>query len=135
MKKGEVIVSKITCHSRIPSPFGAEEMACTVAMILCLDLGLRRLVVEGGSLTVIKKLKFSEVDRSKILAYIEDIKKMSSKFLSCTFMHVQISANTAAHQLASEGLRLNLGFFGSNGVSKFAKEMVEQYRCWVEAPE
>lgn len=86
-------------------------MACTMAMKLCLDLGLRRLVVEGDLVTGIKKVKLSEVNKSKISAYIEDIKKMGIKVLSCIFMHVQRSANIVVHQLASEGLRLNLGFF------------------------
>ncbi|MBA0694751.1 hypothetical protein Goari_005024, partial [Gossypium aridum] len=36
-------------------------MACTMAMRLCLDLGLRRLVVEGDSFTVIKKVKLNEI--------------------------------------------------------------------------
>ncbi|MBA0748221.1 hypothetical protein Gogos_005068 [Gossypium gossypioides] len=110
-------------------------MACTVAMRLCLDLGLMRLVVEEDSFTMIKKVKLSEVDRFEISAYIKDIKKMSSEFLSCTFMHVQRSANTVMYQLTSEGLRLNLGFFGLNGVSDFTEELVEQDRRWVETPD
>ncbi|MBA0662786.1 hypothetical protein Goklo_006859 [Gossypium klotzschianum] len=109
-------------------------MACTVAMRLCLDLGLRRLVVEGDSFTVVKKVKLNQVDRFEISTYIKDIKKMSSEFLSCTFMHVQRSANTVIHQLASERLRLNLGFFRLNG-SDFTEELVEQDRHWVEAPD
>ncbi|MBA0568965.1 hypothetical protein Golob_006430, partial [Gossypium lobatum] len=52
----------------IPSPFATEAVACTMAMKLCLDLGLRRLKVERDSLTV------------------------------CTFMHVWRSANGVAHQ-------------------------------------
>ncbi|MBA0627151.1 hypothetical protein Godav_004699, partial [Gossypium davidsonii] len=53
----------------IPSPFATEAVACTMAMKLCLDLGLRRLKVERDSFTV------------------------------CTFMHVWRSANGVAHQL------------------------------------
>ncbi|KAK5826375.1 hypothetical protein PVK06_021293 [Gossypium arboreum] len=119
---------KITYHESIPSPFATEEVACTVAMKLCLDLGLRRLRVEGDSLTVIKKVKSSEDDRSEISPYIEDMKKMTKDFQVCTFMHVRRSANGVAHQLASEGLKLKLEFFWSNGVPDFAEELVEQDR-------
>ncbi|MBA0583584.1 hypothetical protein Gorai_014435 [Gossypium raimondii] len=79
-------------------------MACTMAMKLCLDLGLRRLVVEGDSVTGIKKVKLSEVDKSKISAYIEDIKKMGIKVLSCIFMHVQRSAKRWLNKIVA-GLR------------------------------
>ncbi|MBA0562263.1 hypothetical protein Golob_007322, partial [Gossypium lobatum] len=103
-----VITSKITCHEKIPSPFAAKAVACTVAIKLCLDLGLRRLEVERDSLTVIKKMKSCEDDRSEILAYIEDMKKMSRDFQVYTFMHIQKSAKGVVHQLASEGLKLKL---------------------------
>ncbi|MBA0619947.1 hypothetical protein Godav_005733 [Gossypium davidsonii] len=107
----------------------AEAVACTVAIKLCLDLGLRRLEVERDSLTVIKKMKSSEDDRSEILAYIEDMKKMSRDFQVYTFMHIQRSANGVAHQLASEGLKLKLEFLKFNGVPEFPEELVEQDRC------
>ncbi|MBA0701815.1 hypothetical protein Goari_027351, partial [Gossypium aridum] len=128
-QRGNVIASKIACHESIPSPFAAEAVACTVAMKLCLDLGLRILEVEGDSLTVIKKAKSNEDDRSEISAYIEDMKKMTKDFQVCTFKHVQRSANGVAHQLVSEGLKLKLAFFESNGVLDFVEELVEQDRC------
>ncbi|MBA0833693.1 hypothetical protein Goarm_006117, partial [Gossypium armourianum] len=106
-----------------------EAVACTVAIKLCLDLGLRRLEVERDSLTVIKKMKSSEDDRSKILAYIEDMKKISRDFQVYTFMRIQRSANGVAHQLASEGLKLKLEFLELNGVPEFPEELVEQDRC------
>lgn len=50
-------------------------------------------------------------------------------------MHVKRSANGVAHQLVSEGLKLKLAFFESNGVLDFVEELVEQDRCWSEAPD
>ncbi|MFQ6643960.1 hypothetical protein Gotur_017426 [Gossypium turneri] len=110
-QRWNAIVLKITYHESIPSPFATEVVACTMAMKLCLDLGLRRLKVERDSLTVIKKAKSSEDNKSEISKYIEDMKKMTKDFQVCTFMHVWRSANGVAHQLVSEWLKLKLEFF------------------------
>ncbi|KAA3481304.1 glycine, alanine and asparagine-rich protein-like [Gossypium australe] len=106
--------------------FHSEAVGCIVAMKLCLDLGLRRLEVEGDSLTMIKKAKSNEDDRSEISAYIEDMKKMTKDFKVY---------NGVAHQSVSEGLKLKLTFFESNDVLDFVEELVEQDRCWSAAPD
>ncbi|MBA0742079.1 hypothetical protein Gogos_015179 [Gossypium gossypioides] len=103
--RGDVIASKITLHERISSPFATKARLCVEALRLCLDLNVQNLEVEGDSLTVIKKATKDETDFSEISGYMEDVKRLSKVFQSCTFLHVERSANEAANQLAREGLR------------------------------
>lgn len=50
----------------IPNAFVAEAVAATQAMTFAADPGFMHVVSEGDSLTVIKKLKSPNEDRSKI---------------------------------------------------------------------
>lgn len=49
-----------------------EAWTCTMALRFAIDLGLRRIVLEGDSLSVIKKLQNHTIDRSLIGPLIEE---------------------------------------------------------------
>ncbi|KHG13332.1 hypothetical protein F383_17339 [Gossypium arboreum] len=51
-------------------------------------MGLRDTIIEGDSLTVIKKGKSSSMDRSKIGVFIQDIKFEQRKFKEVWFTFV-----------------------------------------------
>ncbi|KAH1128655.1 hypothetical protein J1N35_000033 [Gossypium stocksii] len=69
-EKAEVICSKSVRNANIPSVFAAEAMACVQALDLVIYIGLKDVIVEGDSQTVIKKLQEEGDDRSEIAAYI-----------------------------------------------------------------
>ncbi|KAK8656319.1 hypothetical protein V6N13_098273 [Hibiscus sabdariffa] len=85
-----------------PAP-NAEVLACLVAVNFARDLGFTRVVIEGDSLTVIKKCQSENIDASLISPLIVDIKEVSKVFVSVSYGFVHREANGAAHVLAQEG--------------------------------
>ncbi|MBA0776546.1 hypothetical protein Gotri_011529 [Gossypium trilobum] len=59
---GEMLASMVVCHKTIPSLFAAEAHACYQALRLGVRLGLDSTVIEGGSLTIIKKCRSDRRD-------------------------------------------------------------------------
>ncbi|KAK8558624.1 hypothetical protein V6N12_041925 [Hibiscus sabdariffa] len=90
------------CQS-MRSVSGAEVLACLVAVNFARDLGFTRVVIEGDSLTVIKKCQSENIDASLISPLIVDIKEVSKVFVSVSYGFVHREANGAAHVLAQEG--------------------------------
>ncbi|MBA0567138.1 hypothetical protein Golob_011894, partial [Gossypium lobatum] len=52
----------VVCHKAIPSLFAAEAHACYQALRLGVHLGLDSIVIEGDSLTIIKKCRSDRRD-------------------------------------------------------------------------
>ncbi|KAK5844651.1 hypothetical protein PVK06_000791 [Gossypium arboreum] len=103
---GEVIGSRFKVHTNICSSFAAEAIACLQAIQVGHELGLKQVIIEGDSLTVIKKVQNPKRDRSEIGPFIFDIKNQKAGFHKCQFQHINRSANITAHNLASEGLKM-----------------------------
>ncbi|KAK8614345.1 hypothetical protein V6N13_122705 [Hibiscus sabdariffa] len=80
----------------------AEDLACKQAVLFARDLGFSSVIIEGDSLTVIKKLNASSFDRSIISPIVYDIKDVVRSFDSISFRFVRRDANNAAHVLAYE---------------------------------
>ncbi|MBA0868085.1 hypothetical protein Goshw_008609, partial [Gossypium schwendimanii] len=72
-------------------------------------LGMKYVKIEGDSLTVIKKVKNLNRDKSTIGPYIHDNKEHNAAFYECKFQHARQSANKSAHNLASEGVKRSIG--------------------------
>ncbi|GMJ05762.1 hypothetical protein HRI_004245400 [Hibiscus trionum] len=70
--------------------------------------GFRRAVVEGDSLTVIRKLRSPVDDFSEISAIIHDIKARSTEFEGISFQHTFRPSNLVAHLIAGD-VRFNSG--------------------------
>ncbi|KAK9017399.1 hypothetical protein V6N11_079878 [Hibiscus sabdariffa] len=87
----------------VPSPSAAEASAAIHAIELTMGLGFTRIIVEGDSLSVIKKLKAKEIDLSDICALEWDAKSKAQTFHACSFSFVPRLGNQAAHHLAFAG--------------------------------
>ncbi|MBA0739505.1 hypothetical protein Gogos_012770 [Gossypium gossypioides] len=85
--RSKTIAEKVTVNGNIVSVFAAEALACLQALSLGVDLGFQRVVVEGDSLSVIKKANSSGVDRSAIGAYIQDIRIVRRRFKKCEIVY------------------------------------------------
>lgn len=57
----------------VPSAFATEAIACLHAARLGLSFGFRDVIVEGNSLTVIRKATSPQPDTFVLFAYIPDI--------------------------------------------------------------
>ncbi|KAK5786258.1 hypothetical protein PVK06_040891 [Gossypium arboreum] len=58
--KGVVLLSSSEMHQEIPSAFAAEALACRKAVQIGINMQWPQIIVEGDSLTVIKKCKTKE---------------------------------------------------------------------------
>ncbi|MBA0789291.1 hypothetical protein Gotri_000189 [Gossypium trilobum] len=93
-------------HDNIPSKFAVEAVACLQVVTVGRYLGMKYVEIEGDSLTVIKKVKNPNRDKSTIGPYIHDIKEQNATFYECKFQHAKRAANKSAHNLASERLKM-----------------------------
>ncbi|MBA0697902.1 hypothetical protein Goari_021421, partial [Gossypium aridum] len=73
--RGEILVTKSTLHMGVASPFATEALACVQAVALGRSMGVDMVEIEGDSLSIIKKCKAKEQDRSKVGALIEIFSK------------------------------------------------------------
>ncbi|MBA0857829.1 hypothetical protein Goshw_017895 [Gossypium schwendimanii] len=68
-------------------------------------MGLRRVIIEGDVLSIIRRVQTTKEDRSVICSYIHDIKTLSRVFEECRFKKVFRSGNGVAYELAKEEVR------------------------------
>ncbi|MBA0753339.1 hypothetical protein Gogos_021872, partial [Gossypium gossypioides] len=103
--RGEVVEADTYLMEDVDDAFVAEARACERALRLASMKGFRRLIVEGDSLSVIKKLNTQEEDRLVIKSIIHNIHRLQMGFDKVTYIFVPRSVNSAAHALAMEGRR------------------------------
>ncbi|KAK8491089.1 hypothetical protein V6N11_013014 [Hibiscus sabdariffa] len=72
--EGLIMLAYTLHHVHVSDAFMAEALSCLQAVILARDLGFSKIVVEGDSLTVIKKLCSVAADTSTIIPVIYDIR-------------------------------------------------------------
>nr|KJB09937.1 hypothetical protein B456_001G176100 [Gossypium raimondii] len=125
---GIVLGSHIVVYKHIHSTFVALPTTCLHAVRLGLALGFSYVIVEGDSLTVLRKVQSSRLDPPILGAYIRDIKCWAGCFRKCDFQHVLRVGNTVADLLAKEGLKVEMGSYMCEGVLDFVKRAVEYDR-------
>ncbi|MBA0869182.1 hypothetical protein Goshw_024265 [Gossypium schwendimanii] len=87
----------------VADAFVAKARACERALYFARDMGFRKVVVEGDSLTVIKKLKTNFTDRSILSPISQHIRVLAEAFEEVTYNFVPREVNRAAHELATVG--------------------------------
>lgn len=87
----------------IADAFVAEARACERAIYFALDMGFRKVVLEGDSLTVIKKLVSNSTDRSVLCFISQHILSLAGAFEKITYNFIPREANRAVHELAMVG--------------------------------
>ncbi|KAK8686344.1 hypothetical protein V6N13_125369 [Hibiscus sabdariffa] len=105
---GLIMVACVLHHSAVNNAFIAKARACEAGVNFAIELGLQSIHVEGDSLSVIKKLSSSSVDKSIISPIISDIKYKLIFFEKITFSHVGRQVNEVAHLLAQAHSRFHL---------------------------
>ncbi|KAK8631278.1 hypothetical protein V6N13_080033 [Hibiscus sabdariffa] len=101
--EGEVLAAGCFSHSHVFDSFVAEALACHQALVLVHDLSFRRIIVEGDSLSVIKKVQTLSEDRSLIGMLIKDIKRMLKVFDSISVLFCPRVCNESAHFIVRLG--------------------------------
>ncbi|KAK8484205.1 hypothetical protein V6N12_057198 [Hibiscus sabdariffa] len=92
-------------HTGIADAFAAEAIACERVVTFAIDLGFRSVHIEGDSLSIIKKLNSSALDKSAISPIIRDTLVLKDLFEAITFSFMGKNGNKAAHTLAKLGLQ------------------------------
>ncbi|KAA3458458.1 reverse transcriptase [Gossypium australe] len=120
--EGSVLASKPKLHEKVASAFAAEALACREAVQLRVDMQKKDVIIEGDSLTVVKKCRNVSMDRSLIGSYIFDIQQMQSGFKTIQFEFISRSGNNLAHMIATESLKNREGFYLDLRVPIYAEE-------------
>ncbi|KAA3475146.1 reverse transcriptase [Gossypium australe] len=118
--RGNVISSSAVIHRGVQTAFEAEALACRRATQVALDMEKEGSIIEGDSLTVIKKCQNPDQDKSQLSPYIFDVHHMKSRDRSLKHEFTQRSANNLEHVLAVESLRRREEFYLLNRVPVFA---------------
>ncbi|KAA3472189.1 reverse transcriptase [Gossypium australe] len=118
--RGQVIISNAVIHRGFQTAFEAEALACRRATQIALEMEKKGSIIEGDSLTVIKKCQNLDQDKSQISSYIFDVHHMKSRDRSLKFDFTHRSTNNLAHILAVESLRRKEEHYLLNRVPDFA---------------
>ncbi|KAA3472112.1 reverse transcriptase [Gossypium australe] len=105
--------------------FVAESRACERAILFAIDMGFRKIMVEGDSLTVIKKIRAELDDRSVIRPIIRNIRMLAKGFEQISFSFIPRKGNRVAHTLAAEGHRWPLPCYWVEEVPECVNHIVE----------
>lgn len=94
----------------------AEALAATHALLIAMEAGLKRVILEVDNLKLFKHLSKGSYDSSCFGLVVKDIVYLACLCLSCSFSHVGRNGNRVAHILANCGrafdeMRLIVNFF------------------------
>ncbi|MFQ6657301.1 hypothetical protein Gotur_027038, partial [Gossypium turneri] len=124
--RGEVVEADTYLMEDVDDAFVAEARACERALRLASMKRFRRLIVEGDSLSVIKKLNTQEEDRSVIRPIIHNIHRLQKGFDKVTYIFVPCSVNAAAYALAMEGRRRRVSGNWVDGILETVRLVVKE---------
>ncbi|KAK9029055.1 hypothetical protein V6N11_026180 [Hibiscus sabdariffa] len=99
---GNIVASCVVPFNNVVDVLVVESFACFQAVRYAKDLGFRRVIFEGDSLNVVKKINEGMLDRSVIAPIIYDICVAAMDFESVSFTFVRRDANRAVHTLARD---------------------------------
>ena len=103
---GVVLASCLEKLHQTYKPEEVEALAALKAVTLACDLGFRKAILEGDSLSLIKALKSTEDSLSPIGLLVDDVKWVASSFERLVYSHVKRNGNRVAHSLAKNALRI-----------------------------
>ncbi|MBA0637092.1 hypothetical protein Godav_021856, partial [Gossypium davidsonii] len=87
-----------------------------------------KVIIEGDSLSIIRKCKTKSPNKSLVSAYIHDIHQLVLNFKECRFEHIPRLENNEAHILATEAFKSNRGDYLVGRVPEVAETQAENER-------
>ncbi|KAE8678808.1 hypothetical protein F3Y22_tig00111402pilonHSYRG00293 [Hibiscus syriacus] len=112
---------RTTLH--ITSTFMAEALAVIHGLQLILDLGIRSVVVESNSRTIISKLNTEEIDPSVIRSMIGDAKFLANHLESCSFTFINDKEIKHHMQWLQRDLEVPMTAFGKKTHRRWPLEL------------
>ena len=92
-----------SCAKKIPVAYSGceiETMAAVAAFSFASDIGIKRAILEGDSLAVIKALREDASSLSSIGLLLDDVKSLTNSFDELSYFHTKREGNQVAHDLA-----------------------------------
>ena len=100
-----MIIAALSQNIKLPSSVDlVEALAARRAILFAQELCLGQVMVEGDSLRVITDINNPQKNRTQWGHVVEDIKKASSWFQTCSFGHIYREGNSLAHSLAKRAV-------------------------------
>ena len=105
--QGGFIAASAMVIPHITDPKTLEAMACSEALALAEDCGIRSFVVASDCLNVVKNVR--EMPRCSYMMILQDIHQRSKSFSFVRFAHEGRNFNREAHMLAKSTCTLSSG--------------------------
>ena len=83
-----------------------ESLAAATTLSLAIDLGFRRVILEGDSMEVIQALRENLQPLTPMGLLIEDVRRFSQNFDELLYSHTKRNGNAVAHSLAKYALSI-----------------------------
>ncbi|XP_040960200.1 uncharacterized protein [Gossypium hirsutum] len=119
--EGKALISCLEIHHQIGSAFAAEALACRRAVQIGIEMKWSKIIIEGDSLSIIKKCKENREDKSHIRAYIHDIQQIMSRSRNLTFEYIPRATNSLTHILARESMKKREEIYLVDSVPEYAE--------------
>jgi len=81
-------------------------MAAATALVFASELGVRRAILEGDSMAVIKALKEFDYPLTPSGLLPEDVRMVSQRFDTMLYFHTKREGNSLAHSLARNAINI-----------------------------
>ncbi|MFQ6648037.1 hypothetical protein Gotur_021851 [Gossypium turneri] len=124
--EGNVLLSFTEIHHQVASAFAAEAIACQTATQIGIDMQWSNIIIEGDALSITKKCKIKNHDKSMVRAYIQDIHQLLAKSKKYCFEYIPRVENSPAHILAMETLKKKDEIYLVGRVPEYAKNLKEK---------
>ncbi|KAA3462946.1 non-ltr retroelement reverse transcriptase [Gossypium australe] len=132
--KGLVMGACVYRYVDIVDAFVAEARACERALLFAIDMGFRKIILEGDSLTTIKKVGSNLEDRSVIRPITVNIRKLQKLVEDISYRFIPRRGNRAAHCLAAEGRLWSFPCCWVEEVPSWVnRTVVEDWEDWIRA--
>ncbi|XP_016673124.1 uncharacterized protein [Gossypium hirsutum] len=124
--EGKIMGACTYPYEGVVDAFVTEARAYERALLFEIDLGFRSILLEGDSLSIIKKLKLDSEDRSVLRPISQSIQLLEGHIVEVTYHFVPKEANRVAHNLALEGRRCQTSCFWVEEALNSVEKVVDE---------
>ncbi|XP_042939476.1 uncharacterized protein LOC122274506 [Carya illinoinensis] len=102
--EGRILATMRKNKCLFPDPLLAEAYGTLQATTFGLELGLRKIILQGDSLQITQALKKKDANWTSVGMFVSEAKEIRKNFLKRDVLHVRRDGNVIAHVLAKDAL-------------------------------
>ena len=104
-----------------------EYLSLIHVLQVCLEKGIRSLMVKGDSLLIIRQVQgVWKVQKDSLRPLLQQVMQLQRRFVECQFRHIPRDKNSRAHELASKIVAQEVGVHVINMSSYKGRESLEE---------